>query len=569
MKHKRGAHLAPWGIAALLLSLACQSTPTPILVSPPPLPPTFTQSLEVPAATPGLPTLLLPTPELPPSVRTPEGESQPIPLSTPPPQRGGTLRVGGLSEPEWSNPLWADPFDATAFPCLIFESLLALDPQDGHLLPRLAERWTLSPSGEVITFTLRSGVRWHDGHPLSVEDVAFTWRAAVSATVPIPHAEHLAWVSEIEMPQERMVVVHLRQPDCAALTQLGLLPVLPAHLWQATEVTQPVVRPALMVGTGPFRLADWEAGEAVTLTRQVDHWAGEPYLEGWTYRRYETPEALRAAARAGEIDLFPLDPQLNLPSDLEAEFRPLTLSTGESLFLLFNQERPALSERDVRHALSLALDREGIAAQAAGEAGLLTSILPSGHWSLPPDLRPPPYDPAEARRVLASRGEPLSLAIKVQGGDRIRENVALLVAQAYREVGIEARLEVVGWDLFIEDLFHHNFDVALLSWPFPRDPDQSALWHSQEITPGVGFNFGSYTSLQADELLEAGRTAEGCSEAARAPLYWQLATLLAQDPPADFLLAPWQVLALHRKVIGLASSPFAGLYWNVGQWSGG
>jgi len=477
--------------------------------------------------------------------------------------------VGGLSRPEWKNPLWADPFDAGAFEVLIFESLLAFDPQDSHLLPCLAEKWALGPGGEVITFTLRSGVGWHDGEPFSAEDVAFTWRALMSATVPLPHAEHLAWVSEIEVPRERMVVVHLRQPDCAALTQLGLLPILPAHLWQATEVMQPIARPALMVGTGPFRLADWETGEAVTLTRQADHWAGEPYLEGWAYRRYEAPEELLAAACAEEIDLFLVDPGLNLAQDLEAGFRSLTLPTGESLFLLFNQERHALSERDVRHALALALDREGITAQAAGKAGLLTSILPPHHWSLPPDLRPPPYDPAEARRLLGSKGEPLPLAIKVQGGDRLREDVALLVAQAYREVGIEARLEVVDWGLFLEDLFHHDFDVALLTWPFPRDPDQASLWHSREITPGVGFNFGSYMSPQADELLDAGRTADGCSEAARAPLYWQLAALLAREHPADFLLMPQRTILLNRRIIGPVPSSFAGLYWNVVRWSVG
>ena len=479
--------------------------------------------------------------------------------------------MGGLSRPEWSNPLCTDPFDVSAFECLIFESLLVLDPQDGHLLPGLAEKWTLGSGGRIITFTLRSGVRWHDGPPFSAEDVAFTWQAVMSATVPmpIPHAEHLAWVSGIEASEERIVVVHLRQPDCAALTQLGLLPILPAHLWQAAEVTQPIARPALMVGTGPFRLSDWETGEEVTLTRQVDYWAGEPYLEGWSYRRYEAPEALLAAARAGEIDLFLVDSKLKPAPDLEARFRPLILPSGESLFLLFNQERLLLSERDIRRALTLALDRERIAVQAAGEAGLLTSILPPHHWSLPPDLQPPSYDPAEAPRLLALKGEHLSLAIKVQGGGRIREDVGLLVAQAYREVGIEARLEVLDRGLFLAELFHHDFDVALLAWPFPHDPDQTPLWHSQEITPGVGFNFGSYMSPQSDELLDAGRAAEGCSEVVRAPLYWRLARLLAQDQPADFLLAPCQMVALNRKVMKPAPSSFASLYWNVAQWSVG
>jgi peptide/nickel transport system substrate-binding protein len=482
-------------------------------------------------------------------------------------RRGGTLRVGGVDSLDWENPLWGDLYHVGAAESLVFESLLELDPQDGHLVPGLAENWTVGPGGRVITFTVRGGVTWHDGHPFSAEDVAFTWRAVISAPVPIPHAEHTASVSKVRVPEERTVVVHLRQPDCPALTQLGLLPILPAHLWKASEVAQPIAYPALLVGTGPFRLADWELGEAMTLTRQADYWAGEPYLDSWTYRRYETPEALEAAALAGDVGLFLVTPWPEPSSGLADGFRLLSLAMGESLYLLFNQQGPGLSERDVRHGLALAVDRKRLATQIGGEGGFLTSLLPPGHWSLPLHQQPPAYDPGEAARLLALQAELPSVSIKVLGGDRLREDVALLVAQAYRQAGIDARLEVLGGGAFFERLFHHEFDVALVAHPFPRDPDQTSLWHSREVTQAVGFNFGSYVSSQADELLEAGRTAEGCSEAVRASVYCQLSELLAQDRPADFLLAPEQVLAVDREVIGTAPSPFAGLYWNVAQWS--
>lgn len=544
MKHRREARVALWGAGLLLLFVACQSTPPPTAAGQPKRSP----------ATTGISPLPSPTPE------------PAIPTSTAAPRSGGTLRVGGLTKPEWQNPLWADIFSPESFQYLIFESLLALDPQDGHLLPCLAERWEVGAGGSVITFTLRNEVRWHDGRPFRAEDVAFTWQAVMSATVPVPYAEHLALVGEIKIPRAGTVVVRLRQPDCAALTQLGLLPILPAHLWHTREVAQATVRPALMVGTGAFRLADWETGQVVTLTRHAEYWAGEPYLERWAYHRYEARDALLTAAGRGETDLLALDPRPDLPQSLETGFRPLVFPRGESLFLLFNHERPPLSDGNVRHGLALALDREQIADLAGGSGGLLTSILPAGHWSLPPDLRPPIRDLAEARRLLAPKGEHLALAIKLPGGDRTREDAALLVAQAYREVGIEARLEVLDSGVFLADLFRHDFDVALLSWPFPRDPDQTHLYHSREITPGVGFNFGSYISSQADELLDAGRTVEGCSEARRAPFYWQLAALLSQDRPSGFLLAPSQSVALSRRIVGPAPSPFAGLYWNVSQW---
>jgi peptide/nickel transport system substrate-binding protein len=498
-----------------------------------------------------------------------ESDASPGDPSAAPPQRGGTLIAGGLSRPEWANPLWADRYDASGFQSLIFESLLRLDDHDGHLLPGLAESWTVASGAQVITFTLRGGVKWHDGQLFSSRDVAATWRAATVAPASIPHAEHLAWVSDVETEDDRTVVVHLRRPDCAALTQLGLLPILPAHLWSPSDMVQPVSRPSLMVGTGPFILADWETGVAVTLTRHADYWAGEPYLENWAYRGYDTPGELLEAGHAGKLDLMALGRQPQATAGLEAQFRPMAFPTGESLLLLFNQQRLPLLERNVRYGLGLALDRNTIATQAGAGESLLHSILPAPHWSVSPTLQTPPYDPAEARRLLALQDEPISLTVMVQGGTRIREDTALLVAQAYRQVGVQARLEVMEGDEFMGDLFRHDFDVALLAWPFPLDPEQTSLWHSREITPGVGFNFGSYASDEADQLLDAGRIAEGCSDAARTPLYEQLGTLLARDRPADFLVAPSQVVAIDREVVGAAPSPFAGLYWNTAEWSVG
>ena len=459
---------------------------------------------------------------------------------------------------------------------LIFESLLAVNPQNGALIPHLARSWRVSDDGLTVTFELRDDVLWHDGEPFTAEDVEFTFQAVLDLGMESPRRFALASVEYFEAVDAHTFVVRLSEPGCSALYDLGLLPIVPRHLGRGTGS-----RRAAIVGTGPFMLKEWVPGDHITLVRNPRYWRGAPRLEAWTYRAFPDEEALLTALEEGEVDVAPVRPQDARRIEGTGRFKILRYPAAEYYFIAFNNDHPILGDGRARRALSLALDRRRLLEEVlAGQGTLLGVGLLPDHWASRADVRPPDYDPTEARRLLAEAGwadsdgdgfldrdgEPLALSLATNAGNKAREAIAVLAGQYYRAVGVAAQIELVEWGNLLGRVFDHRFDAAVLSWPLKLDPDQRLLWHSTENAPGSGFNFVSYHNPLADALLERGALVPGCDWRKKAEVYGQLWAILARDRPYDFLFAPDELVAVNRRLEGPAPSPFAGLYWNASEW---
>ena len=508
---------------------------------------------------------LPPAPPSPPSPPPTSGLEFTLPTPTSSPE-GGRLVEGGLGELATLDPLLADE----AVMGLIFEGLLAVDPQDGAPIPNLARSWRVSDDGLTVTFELRDDVLWHDGEPFTAADARFTFQAVLDLGMKSPRRFALASVEDFEALGAHTFVVKLSEPGCSALYDLGLLPIVAHHLGRAA-----------IVGTGPFMLEEWVPGDHVTLVRNPRYWRGAPRLEAWTYRAFPDEEALLAALEEGEVDVAPIRPQDVRRIEGTGRFEVLRYPAAEYYFIAFNNDHPILGDGRVRRALSLTLDRRRLLEEVlAGQGTLLGVGLLPGHWASRADVRPPDYDSARARQLLAQagwadsdgdgfldrEGEPLRLSLSTNLGNEVREAIAVLVGQYYRAVGVAAQVELVEWGNLLGRLFEHRFDAAVLSWPLKLDPDQRLLWHSTEDTPGSGFNFVSYHNSLADALLEEGAVVPGCDRRRRAEVYGRLWAILARDRPYDFLFAPDELIAVNRRLVGPAPSPFAGPYWNANEW---
>jgi peptide/nickel transport system substrate-binding protein len=251
------------------------------------------------------------------------------------------------------------------------------------------------------------------------------------------------------------------------------------------------------------------------------------------------------------------------------------------LAINFDPENEAPAAPEVRQALRLALDREAILATALNADGqLLAGSLLPGHWAAA-ELSPPAYDPAAARALLAGAGlgdtdgdgwldqagQRLELSIRLNGENRLHQELGWLAGSYYRDLGLYVRAEGAPFDSLIDDLFTHDFTLAIFSWPILPDPDQRLYWRSDENREGVGLNFGSYHSKPLDDLLDQAVAMPGCDPAARAGVYAGVQHTLAQDGPVDFLLAPNRHVLVAPRLHGVQPGPFAGLMWNSADWS--
>jgi peptide/nickel transport system substrate-binding protein len=512
---------------------------------------------------------------------TPNPQPLPSTPTSPTPVYGGQIVVGGLGHVDTFNPLLTETEAGGALMPLLFDSLLAHDPDSAQLIPRLAEGWTVASDSRTITFTLRSDARWHDGEAVAADDVIFSIEAARDPALDSLYGPQLGHVTEVSAPDNETIVVSLDEAHCPSLGTLGGLPIVPRHLLARSDLDAASFNNA-PIGSGPFVFVDGTPEGEVHLARNDDYWGDVPYLDALSYRPFETPLELGRALESEEIDAALMPPGY-LPDVIDPSLSHSVYHypAPESLFIAFNNDYPVLGDSRVRLALSMAVDREWLLDQVLDGAGeLIASSLPATHWAADPALHPPPYDPDRARQLLTKAGwsdsdgdgwldrdgERLRLPVRTNGGNRLREDVATLIASDYRAIGVDASVELVVWGAVVDDLFTHDFEVMVFSWPLTVEPDQSRWWLSTENEIGSGYNFVSFRDETVDRLLQEALTVPGCDADLRAERYKQIQQVLAQERPYDFLFIPYATLLIRPDLRGVVAGPFAGPLESAAVW---
>jgi peptide/nickel transport system substrate-binding protein len=565
---RRGVKITYVIIFTLILA-ACSSEPT--RTSEPPRPSdseTITATIEPTSNTP-----------VPSSTPLPTADTQPTPLPPTPavstPIDGGTAVLGLVGQIQSLNPVTDNHPALREVAPLLFDTLVRVDPHTAELKPGLAESWEYSDDGEQVIFHLPTDLAWSDGTPLTADDIVESLEAT-------QHPALLAF-TDISAGDDDTLVFTFLNIDCAAVTTLAQLPLLPAQEITAT----------IPIGSGPFTVSEWsENKRTLSLTKNPNHHGQTPHLDGFTIRFLHEDEIEIAVSEGqfdaiGPVELPIVNSQLlTADSQLEIDNSPFTIESypaPQVTYIAINydphNDDPLAPE--VREALLLALDRETILAEVLDGRGQLMagSLLPD-HWAANNALSPPDYDPDTARELLANaglrdsdgdgwldqRGERLELGIRLNGKNTLHQNLGWLVSSYYRDLGLYARAESVPVDSVVDDLFTHDFTLALFSWPHLPDPDQRLFWKSTENEEGIGLNFTSYNNPQVDALLDQGIAMPGCQLQDRAGIYKETQELLAQDRPVDFLLTPNRHLLVNNHLHGLQPGAFAGFTWNAAEW---
>lgn len=537
-------------LVIFVLLAACQADPTPVVDSP---------LAAASAPTPTLQETAAPDP-------TRGAPLSPAVTQTPIVKRGpgGAVIVAGVGAP--LRELTALPkFVSSA----LYDSLLKVDPQDGHLLPGLAERWQVSEDGKTFEFTLRRNVKWHDGAPLTADDVVFTLEALSNPDVRVIPAADFGPIQDITAADERTVRVTFSDPYCAALTYIGTMAVLPKHRLEKKSLAN--VANEDLIGTGPLVLKTW-TDHVLTFGRNTQYWNGAPQIVDWTYQTFPTAREAAEAVSRGRADLWvsdtPIEGKQNLP-----------LALNEFYALAFNTRRPPFDDARVRRALAAGLNRPEIAgSQAIQQVGIESSML--GPFWAAPNLQQPEFDAAGARRALAGagwrdsdgdgildkNGKPLEVSLWLQAEDPRSETTGQLIRAQLADLGVSAVLKLTDRTLFLTRVFLQEYDLALVHFNIPLDPDQHYFWDESEVEPGYGLNVTGYTNADVQQALEAGNSAARCEMSARKTAYGQLYGQIARDTPMLFLYAPTKMINLDAAIEGLVPSSFAGEFWNLNAW---
>ena len=401
-----------------------------------------------------------------------------------------------------------------------------------------------------VTFRLHEGVRWHDGAPFTSRDVKFTYEAIMDDRVASPRKPDYELVLSVETPDEQTVRVVYRRPFSPAL-ESWMMSVLPAHLLADLPPDQwPQKFNRAPVGTGAFKFAEWKTNQFVRVARNEDYFRGRPHLDGIVFRTLPDPLTLRLAFETRQVDFWNADPWAVGSFREDERFTLFTSPSNSYNYVGWNLRRPMFQDLRVRRALAHAVNIDQMIRYVLyGYGTQSTGIFTPEMWFFNPHVQPLAYDPEKARQLLDEAGwvpgadgirekdgQRFAFTLITNNGNVIRSDIATLVQENLRAVGIEVNVEMYEWAVLLKRFLNQGeFDAMVLGWALGQGFDQFQIWHSTQTEP-ERLNMVGYQSEKADRLLEAIR--EEFDREKIIAMCGELQQLIYADQPYLFLFVP-------------------------------
>lgn len=501
--------------------------------------------------------------------------------TTPPsgPATGGRLNLALLGNPPNLVPFLAGDAGASTIAGSIYHSLLTYDGKL-NLIPQLAEKYEVSNGGKTITFTLKQGVVFSNGTPLTSADVSATFHTIINPNTKTPYADDYLRVARFETPTPRTVRVTYAEAFAPALASWAGLPILSAKAIAASSDFNQTALREKPLGTGPYTLTRWRRGQDLLLTASPNTWE-KPYISQLYYRIIPDQSTQWLELKAGNLDMLDLTPLaytrlINKPwfTNNYATYRYLG---SAYTYLGFNLKKPMFADKRTRQAMSYAVDRQGlINAVLFGQGKAIASIFKPGTWANDANLKPYPYNPQKARQLLAEagwkpgpngilqkNGQRFHFVLTTNQGNESRLKTAQILQKFFADVGIEMEIRVQEWSTFLTNTVNpRNFDAVMLGWTLPAEPDPYDVWHSSKTGPSE-FNIVGFKNAQADAAIVASR--HTFNQAERKKQLSRLQEILSDEQPYLWLYAPYALVAVHKRVQGVVPAP-AGIGYNSVEW---
>ncbi len=471
------------------------------------------------------------------------------------------VRVGWAGSPDTLNPGIAILAEAYTVFELVYDSMYDLN-LDGTFTLSLAESAVVSEDGTVWTFKIRDGINWHDGQPLTAEDVAWTYNLYKDTPeYPYLNGYYTAYFSKIEATPNNEVVLTLTEAIPNIESQLVFLYILPKHVWENVDKIE--FDNVEMIGSGPFKMTEYVANEFVRLTANKEHFLTPPKVDEVIFQTFENQDALVQAIKTGQVDMITEMPNTaaeSLKSDENIELvvgAPLAPSITDIIFNQIDPENcptdagglctghPALRDRNVRLAMSHATDKQkliDVILLGLGTPGL--TLIPDGLGVWYNDsLVDYGFDIAKANSILDDAGyldvdgdgirdmpdgsRPLTFRLNWPSDSIVAPRMSELLAEMWSEIGISLEPQAVDPDALTAQCCP-AFDFDIMIWGWASDPDPSSLLYvyaSDGISSGsseTGYSNPAYDDLYAKQQLELNFDA-------RKEIVWEMQKIVHDD----------------------------------------
>lgn len=462
---------------------------------------------------------------------------------------------------------------------LVFNGLVKYD-KDINIVGDLAESWEIKDEGLTIIFHLRKDVKWHDGMPLTAKDVKFTYERLIDPKVPTPYSGDFKKVKDLEIIDDYTVQVLYKEVFSPGLASWGMA-VMPEHILKDEDLlTTDFSRSP--IGTGPYRFKRWKSGERIDLVSNQDYFEHRPYIDRYIYRIIPDPATMFLELQTEGVDSMGLSPlQYERQTDthfFKRRFRKFRYPSFGYTYLAYNLKDRRFADKKVREAINYAVDKEEIIEGVLlGLGRICTGPFVPESWAYNKEVRPLPYNPKKAKKLLLEAGwkdtdgdgwidkdgKIFEFTIITNQGNQMRKQTAEIIQRRLKEAGIKVNIRILEWAVFLNEFVNKKrFEALILGWGLSRDPDCFDIWHSSKTKEGE-FNFISYSNEEVDRLLEEGRGTFDLKK--RKAVYHRIHEILYEEQPYLFLYVADALPIVHKRFHGIEVAPI-GIGYNFIDW---
>jgi peptide/nickel transport system substrate-binding protein len=426
------------------------------------------------------------------------------------PKRGGTLVIGYQVEIPQLEPHTSPGTSSVRFHQLIYNSLLKFDDNLAPVGDLVQDGWKVSADGLTYTFTLKPNLKFHNGDPVTSDDVKFTIERILDPKIAAIGKSFISSVASVDAPSPDTVVLHLSTPSAA----------LPVYLagYETVIISKKVAQSGDLskienaIGTGPFKVDKWVPDSYMTLARNPTfHEPGKPYLDGLRVNIIPNEDDLLAAFRANSLDLTWTD-SATFAKKADAVSAVSVVRVPALAYNLFFVQTavPPLDNPDVRTALSYALDRNALIQGASLGEGVLSGPIPPANkrWARPvtdwADYKP---DPAKAKQMLAAAGFPngFSFTMYTQTSNPSHAPAMAQIAQAqWAQIGVKVNIQLMEFAAWVQKWLKADISIVPANNSGAPDPD-FYLYRYFHSTGNLQFISGNFHTSELDGLLDKGR----------------------------------------------------------------
>ena len=479
---------------------------------------------------------------------------------------GGTVRIGVGGYPDSLNPGNGVLSEAYTMYELVYDTPISITAE-GEYVPELATEWSVSDDGLTWTLTIREDATFHDGEPLTAEDIAFSMQL-YKDTEDFPFLpSYPALFDTIEATDETTLTLVSADPVAAFEASMIFMYVLPQHIWES--VTDPVeFENEDMIGSGPFKLNEASQGEFVTLDANTDYWGTPANIDSVIFQVFDSGDARVTALTTGQVDAIMDVPETSIPAlqnDENVTVHIADVAAGGSLsdifFNLTDEEtcpvddggectgHPAIRDLDVRRALAMATDKEQlitVGTAGTGSAGL--SLVPPGLGDFyASEIEDYPFDVTAANTLLDDAGyedtdgdgvreclpdqdcDDLTFRLNYPSDATTGARESELIKGMWEQIGVSVQVQTLDADT-LTAVCCPVFDYDVIMWGWGSDPDPSFLLGVALCTEiASGFSEAGYCNPEYDALYDA--QAIETDHEARVDLIHQMQQILIDDVP--------------------------------------